>query len=707
MSLQYDDRYSLAVYGEDWAIASIETKEVYSYKVSSGNVSHELDSEVVLQDGKTGTDIIASGTGRAEILLVPQENLETAKAVLSGESEKVDSSEPIEALRINITVKPAKLTLMYVAGQSNAEGLCSNNTGYRLDESVACKEGTVYSTYAPTNSRSTSVTGISFPNYCTKNNSEDFVAGSLTEDKSISGKRLSYPLDALTTDGLGKTGPDSGLAYKWNELTGDKVWIINTAWSGTSINKWVPGGKYYERTMAVARQVQKTYLSEIEAGHYTAGNTLLFWLQGEADKSKTAEWYYDSFATMYEAMQQNLQPDGFGIIMVRSDEGTRNNADDISMSGPRIAHYAAGSSEGPEKVYIVSNVNEQWVTDTQTRKYFSAAYPEGHLSYPMHNGSSSLPGSVSQVHNDIHYSQIGHNENGITAADGMYAAIYATDSADDLEIVWKNREGKQITTLVVDKGENETAVPVASPSYYSKKVQYYVEGEAVTFDVKNGTVSAEKKGTATIYACNIQGETLAKLKVKVTNTSDMTEVAGEDYTGLFRYKGIWWYLKNGYVQKDYTGVVRNENGWWYVEDGKVDFTYNGFAKNSNGWWYIEKGKVTFEKTDIIKGTVNGVNGWWRVLDSKVDFNCNSVEKNSKGWWYIRDGKVDFSYTGVAKNKNGWWRIENGKVNFKFNGIAQNTNGWWYIRNGKVDFDFNGTAFWKNHKYVVKKGAVQY
>ena len=202
LSLQYDDRYSLAVYGEDWAIASIETKEVYSYKVSSGNVSHELDSEVVLQDGKTGTDIIASGTGRAEILLVPQENLETAKAVLSGESEKVDSSEPIEALRINITVKPAKLTLMYVAGQSNAEGLCSKNTGYRLDESVACKEGTVYSTYAPTNSRSTSVTGISFPNYCTKNNSEDFVAGSLTEDKSISGKRLNYPLDALTTDGL-------------------------------------------------------------------------------------------------------------------------------------------------------------------------------------------------------------------------------------------------------------------------------------------------------------------------------------------------------------------------------------------------------------------------------------------------------------------------------------------------------------------------
>ena len=707
LSLQYDDRFSLRNLKKEWAVAAIETKEVFSDQVSGGRDTGKADQNVIVQDRKDKMKIIASGVGKAEIILVPENQLNQAELILSGHVDGDTTGETIEALRVNVTVEPAKLTLMYVAGQSNAEGLCSKNTGYRLDESVACKEGTVYSTYAPTNSSSTSVTGISFPNYCTKNNSEDFVAGSLTGDKSISGKTLNYPLDALTTDGLGKTGPDSGLAYKWNELTGDKVWIINTAWSGTSINKWVPGGKYYERTMAVARQVQKTYLSEIEAGHYTAGNTLLFWLQGEADKSKTAEWYYDSFATMYEAMQQNLQPDGFGIIMVRSDEGTRNNADDISMSGPRIAQYAAGSSEGPEKVYIVSNVNEQWVTDTQTRKYFSAAYPEGYLSYPMHNGSSSLPGSVSQVHNDIHYSQIGHNENGITAADGMYAAIYATDSADDLEIVWKNREGKQITTLVVDKGENETAVPVASPSYYSKKVQYYVEGEAVTFDEKNGTVSAEKKGTATIYACNIQGETLAKLKVKVTNTSDMTEVAGEDYTGLFRYKGIWWYLKNGYVQKDYTGVVRNENGWWYVEDGKVDFTYNGFAKNSNGWWYIEKGKVTFEKTDIIKGTVNGVNGWWRVLDSKVDFNCNSVEKNSKGWWYIRDGKVDFSYAGVAKNKNGWWRIVDGKVDFKCNSVEKNSKGWWYIRDGKVDFSYTGVAKNKNGWWRIADGKVDF
>ena len=501
--------------------------------------------------------------------------------------------------------------------------------------------------------------------------------------------------------------------------------------------------------MAVARQVKKTYMAEIEAGHYTAGQNLLFWLQGESDKSRTAEWYYDSFTVMYDSMQQNLSLDGFGIIMTRSCEGSRKNAEDISMSGPRIAQYAAGSSIGPEKVYVVSNVNEQWVTDEQTAEYFSSVYPDGALSYPLQDALPELPVSVSQVHNDIHYSQIGHNENGITAADGMYAALYGEDNTDAAEISWKDRKGENITALEIDDaGDEETAVPVFYPSYRMKEVQYYVEGTAVSYDQKTGTVTAKEWGNATICVRDIQGKTLAKLKITVSDKSNMTAVAG-NYSGLYFYKGTWWYLQNGYVQKNYIGVVRNENGWWYVGNGKVDFTYNGFAQNSNGWWYLENGKVTFQKNDVAKGIVEGEsgwwlveenkviftdtvaknkngwwyirggkvdfgytgvaqnkNGWWRIVDGKVDFSCNSVEKNTNGWWYIRGGKVDFGYTGVAKNKSGWWRIENGKVNFKFNGIAENTNGRWYIRGGKVDFDFNGTILWKNHKYLVKNGAVQ-
>ena len=750
LTLQYDDRYSLDNIKKDWSVVSIETTEVYSTQVSGGYNTGEKDRDVIVQDNENGTNIIATGVGKAEILLVPGEQLQLAQSVLDGTAGKEDSVQTIDALRINVTVEPAELTLIYIAGQSNAEGMCSSNTGYRLNESVACTEGTVYSTYAPTASRSDSITGISFSDYCTGNNSADFVAGSLTGNESISGRQLEYPLNALTSGGNGKTGPDSGLAYEWNRLTGEKVWVINTAWNGTSVRTWIPGGEHYERTMAVARQVKKTYMAEIEAGHYTAGQNLLFWLQGESDKSRTAEWYYDSFTVMYDSMQQNLSLDGFGIIMTRSCEGSRKNAEDISMSGPRIAQYAAGSSIGPEKVYVVSNVNEQWVTDEQTAEYFSSVYPDGALSYPLQDALPELPVSVSQVHNDIHYSQIGHNENGITAADGMYAALYGEDNTDAAEISWKDRKGENITALEIDDaGDEETVVPVFYPSYRMKELQCYVEGAAVSYDQKTGTAAAKEQGNAVICIHDMQGETLAELKITVSDKSNMTAVAG-NYSGLYRYKGTWWYLKNGYVQKNYIGVVRNENGWWYVENGKVDFTYNGFARNSNGWWYLENGKVTFQKNDVAKGTVEGEsgwwlveeskvtftdtvarnkngwwyirsgkadfgytgvarnkNGWWRIVDGKVDFNCNSVEKNANGWWYIRSGKVDFGYTGVARNKNGWWRIVDGKVDFNCNSVEKNANGWWYIRSGKVDFGYTGVARNKNGWWRIENGKVNF
>ena len=111
--------------------------------------------------------------------------------------------------------------------------------------------------------------------------------------------------------------------------------------------------------------------------------------------------------------------------MVRSNEGSHTNEEDISMSGPRIAQYMAGNSQELSKVFVVSNVNEQWISDSGVRNYFMSTYSGGELTYPTHNGTLAIPICVSDIHADIHYSQIAHNENGITAADGMYAVLFS------------------------------------------------------------------------------------------------------------------------------------------------------------------------------------------------------------------------------------------------------------------------------------------
>ena len=543
--LKYDDRCSLAdEIGGEWAILSLETHEVTSCKVSAGENTGEYDSAVITLDEDNEMNIIASGVGKAEILLVPEDKLELAKKALTSAGKTGSHTETIEVLRLNVTVEPAPLSLIYVAGQSNAEGWCSANTGYQLDQSVLCKEGEIYSTYAPSN-MSKSITGISFTKSCTAENASDFVAGALAGNESVSGKNLQYSLDTLTEKGSGKTGPDSGLAYEWNRLTGDKVWVVNTAWGGTSISTWIPGGTYFNRSNAVNRLARQTYEAEIEAGHYTAGQTLFFWLQGEADKHRSAELYYNFFESMYNGMLRELNFDGFGIIMVRSDEGSRINEDDISMSGPRIAQYAAGSSIGPEKVYVVSNVNEQWISDAQVKHYFSATYPMGHVTYPVRTVPAELPDSVAEIHNDIHYSQIAHNENGITAAKGMYAALSGNAMENSMEISWRDRQGVQISDAVLDIDEEKIMVPVVFPSYRAKEVHYDNDGETVLFNQRTGMVTAEKVGNAKISACDLYDTVLSALDIKVVNTADMTEIAGEDYDGLFHYNGTWWYLEDG------------------------------------------------------------------------------------------------------------------------------------------------------------------
>ena len=179
LTLQYDDRYSLDTVKTGWKIASIKTEEVLSNRVTAGKNTGERDADVILCDEQSDTDIIAVGVGKAEVLMVPGDKLELAQAVLEDSEKAQNADESIKAIEINVTVEPAKLTLMYVAGQSNAEGYCSSDSGYRLSDSIACVEGEVYSTYAPTSSKANSIAGLSFSKLCKANNAVDFVAGSL------------------------------------------------------------------------------------------------------------------------------------------------------------------------------------------------------------------------------------------------------------------------------------------------------------------------------------------------------------------------------------------------------------------------------------------------------------------------------------------------------------------------------------------------
>ena len=353
--LSYDDRYSIYKDKDheeynDYKIDHVTNLESKSHPVKTGEVQEQESDEVLTQTDDS--NVRASGVGTALLVLVPKEE---------------NSEAAYDKIYVHVTVEAAPLTIMYLMGQSNMEGMCSANTGYQLNKSVACEIGTVYSTYAPTVwSWSKNISGINFSETCNSENAADFIAGSMNSASSLSGKTLEYPLNTLTSEGEGKTGPDSALAYEWNRLTGEKVWTVNVAWSDTAIASWIPRQSVYERAITLSKLAQKVYEAEIASGHYTEGHRLMYWLQGEtADRYRSAFDYYDDFYTMYSDITKQLTIEKCGIIMLRSSVGSKETEDELAMTGPRAAQYGIGGSTSSKlnNVYVVTNDNEAWVSD--------------------------------------------------------------------------------------------------------------------------------------------------------------------------------------------------------------------------------------------------------------------------------------------------------------------------------------------------------
>ena len=735
LTMYYDDRYSIQNDYPDYVIERISGQIVTSRQVQNGQVSYVRDNNVLVKT--SDTTLTAAGTGTATVVL------------------KKGSGRNAQYRNLRIDVKPARLTLIYLLGQSNMEGMCSWNTGYENDKNILNTAGAVYSTYLPTAMNpSNYMTDIFWSEYGTRYNANKFVPQALTSTYSLAGTELQYPLNTEVLPNRGKGGMDSAIAYEWRQRTGDKVWIANLAYSGSRIYEWVPGNDVYERAAVTAQLVRQVYAAEIAAGHYTTGNQLMFWMQGELDSlTIQAADYRQHFLSMYQDFTARVPVEKCGIITTRTAAGTHKYTDDLYLTGPRIAQYGMGASPELPNIYVLCNVHEQWITDEGTAQYFRNRYPYGIFTYPVRNGAYAIPTCINDAHHDIHFSQIGHNENGIVAADNMYAVVYGA-SAGQRNFVWRDAEYQAVSQVTLRKNNDMVLVGILDPVYLSKQVSY-VTSAGLSYDFRTGTLTAgAAAGDQYVDARMSDGTLLARLTVHVVDHYDYEDSAGRPYTGLYQQQdGQWIYVKNGAWAYDYTGFVAKDGDWWYVENGRITFQCNGLVRglvNGNDtWWYVTGSKVNFCNT-----VASNACGWWKITNGRVDFDFSGLAENAYGWWKITNGQVDFSYVGyeqngsnwwyvyggqvcfqatdvlpgtvggqygwwkvcegkvnfdddVCENAYGWWKITTGKVDFQYTGLAQNACGWWMIQNGHVNFGSNGLVDNGNGWWLVKNGGVDF
>lgn len=525
VEITYDDRYDVTSNDTELEVVRISNDSIKSYIVDKGKKTDKLDSDVIKLEDNSKTIIDACGIGEATVYLAKKKEADLVSKLFDKDYintlSRKEKKQNIGLVKLKISVRPARLTTMFIAGQSNAEGTSSNNFGFHPEDSVLCERGTVYSSYTNHNSDvARNITGIKDLELIPINESRKSVPSSLTSTKNIYGEEMKYKLDSLTQDGNGKTGFDSGLAYEWNRRTTDKVWVVNAAWGGSSVKKWIPGEDCYINADGLYKGVDDVIKAEISAGHYYDGDRFMFWLQGEADASMNASEYKTLFLQMYNSFKVELGIERIGIIMVRSSIGDCKTEKELNMTGPRIAQNYLGNSSDFSEVYVVSNVNEEWVSDEGVRKYFESKYSNGKLQYPLRATATinNIPNCVDDVHFDIHYSQIGHNENGITAADEMLA-ISTRERTESISGQFKNENGETVCSINMKTSSISLIVPVVKSLASSKNISFSLEGDTVTWDMSTGVVtSKEKSGKCILHMINDKTKKdIAKCIIDVTS----------------------------------------------------------------------------------------------------------------------------------------------------------------------------------------------
>lgn len=295
-----------------------------------------------------------------------------------------------------ISVKPAKVALFLVDGQSNARGGAGD-----LDDTK--------------------------PITPDKGNGYIFEGGALKDMKVYMDDKFA----SITNNN--SIGFAPALAYEWYELTGEKVIIIQQGRDGAPIHFWKEKGYITSTTNLVKNAVSAIKKS----GNYEIVNAGYYWLQGESNMAlaanpnwqeyevyTTPEQYASQFMEVHAAYIAALETSGVdafcGILSARSNDCTKNIVTVSEYAGPRAAQQALANAN--KDIYMVSTVTDTWNQTSNDAYSFTA--------------TSGKKVSVDSVrvglfsYNPVHYAQNGYNILGLDAADNMYKAVNGAKATD-------------------------------------------------------------------------------------------------------------------------------------------------------------------------------------------------------------------------------------------------------------------------------------
>ncbi len=413
LKLYYDDRLPVSQLGSGEV-------EIKSQEPTSTQVGTDTTDLAVLYYDQANAQFIAVGVGTATVSVGGTEQL--------------------------IRVRPAPISLVMITGHSIGAGQEGNAA-----QSIVCTPGQAYSSHK----------------------TETFQTATANMGIGYAAAEKPQGIDAFAPGGGGTIGEGSGIAYRWNQLTGEKIWVLNAGVGGSVIPEWQPGQKNYDASVAMYRSAAQVLANEVKAGHYILRNTAIiyhsaanFSYKSVEFTDETMEYWYDKMISGFKAdLSMDISGDGkpetvqsIGFLPLWSAE---NKNSYFSLDRP-INYYLA-ASDAFDGCFMAGETMKNWTTPED----ISANFPP--VDYPTQSQPVTAPETMNDllVADGVHYTQVGYNAAGLELGENLYKYFRTKVTAESVTVLSSGNIIVKDKFTFRKKGATESFVIVTQPCYAS------------------------------------------------------------------------------------------------------------------------------------------------------------------------------------------------------------------------------------------------
>jgi len=448
----------------------------YDDRVNINVLIGGMASTVEIKDQVVTSKVTGTDNADANVLILDEENYRFI-AVGTGTAVLV-----VDGKEYNVRVNPAPITLAVITGHSLGSGSQGNAA-----QSVVCEGGQAYNTtlWIKEDSWKSGLVGSTL--------------GYSSEDRVKA-------IDGITNDATGSKGAkgvNSALAYQWNKLSGEKIWVLNCAAGGSCVNEWQPESskKYLSKTIEAMNYVSNVLKNEVAAGHYSYKTTVVINFSG-ANFSNVKEEFDDYQLTlwhdaMWRGLVQGATVDINGDGRVDSPRATGYvpcwtiNRNVFNVDLP-LTYFRAMSKDHPS-VFLAAHY-KYLKTDAGIARNFP------NLKYTVQDGSQlPRPTKVSEVFapDKVHLLQVAYNALGFEIAESLYDYVFKTAEITSVSIFNVTNNSAEITTdrVTMTAGEKWQLVFIPN-SIAVSNLEIAVEGNLTLVGL--GYVTATEKGEGKI-----------------------------------------------------------------------------------------------------------------------------------------------------------------------------------------------------------------